>query len=57
MNNDRMQRQRFELKYLVDEHTALGIRNYVGALLDLDEAGQGKPRAVQFGVIDELLKS
>ena len=43
MNNDRMQRQRFELKYLVDEPTAMGIRNYVGALLDLDEAGQGKP--------------
>jgi len=43
MNNDRMQRQRFELKYLVDEHTALGIRNYVGAMLALDEASQDKP--------------
>jgi hypothetical protein len=38
-----MQRQRFELKYLVDSATAEAIRDVVSTHLDLDEAGVGKP--------------
>lgn len=40
---DRMQRQRFELKYLLDEPTALRLRDFVLTYLELDEAGVGKP--------------
>ncbi len=40
---DRMQSQRFEHKYLVDEDTALKIRDFVRAYLELDEFGEGKP--------------
>lgn len=43
MIQDRMQRQRFELKYVLDESTALGIRDFVKTHLDLDEAGAGNP--------------
>jgi hypothetical protein len=41
---DRMQTQRFEHKYLVTEDTALKIRDFVRAYLDLDEFGEGKPK-------------
>lgn len=43
MNPDRMQRQRFEFKYLVEEAKALAIRGFVRGVLVLDEAGVGKP--------------
>lgn len=39
MSRDRMQRQRFELKYVLDKATALRIRDFAGSRLDLDEAG------------------
>lgn len=38
-----MQAQRFEQKYLVDEETALKIRDFVQTHLELDEYGEGKP--------------
>jgi hypothetical protein len=40
---DRMQRQRFEFKYIIEESTALAIRDFVDVHLDVDEAGVGKP--------------
>ena len=43
MSVDRMQSQRFEHKYLVDEVTALKIRDFVRCYLELDEFGDGKP--------------
>ncbi|HYG34235.1 MAG TPA: polyphosphate polymerase domain-containing protein [Clostridia bacterium] len=43
MSNDRMQRQRFELKYLIDEEKALAIRHFAMGHLELDEAGLDKP--------------
>ena len=43
MAKDRMQRQRFELKYLLDEPTALAVRDFAGGYMDLDEAGLDKP--------------
>ena len=43
MSVDRMQSQRFEQKYLVDEETALKIRTFVQGYLELDEYGEGKP--------------
>ena len=43
MAQDRMQRQRFELKYMLEEATALAVRDFVSAHLDLDEASLGKP--------------
>ncbi len=38
-----MQQQRFELKYIVSEETALHIRDFVRSYLELDENGIGKP--------------
>jgi len=43
MARDRMQKQRFELKYLVNEETALMIRDFVKSYLDFDEYSVGKP--------------
>src|SRR5436190_22945545 len=43
MARDRMQKQRFELKYLVTEETALLVREFVKSYLDFDEYGVGKP--------------
>lgn len=43
MKPDRMQQQRFELKYVVDEATAQEVRGFVGHYLELDEFGIGKP--------------
>ena len=40
---DKMQKQRFELKYLIPEETALRVRDYVRCYLDLDEYSVGKP--------------
>jgi len=43
MATDRMQRQRFEMKYLLSETWAIQIRDFVGSYLELDENGIGKP--------------
>ncbi len=43
MRPDRMQRERFELKYLLHETTAQGVRAFVQSHLRLDEAGVGHP--------------
>jgi hypothetical protein len=43
MSRDRMQRQRFELKYMLDETTALAVRDVIATRLELDENGMGKP--------------
>ena len=40
---DKMQLQRFELKYMLDEDTALGVRDFVSTHLELDEFSVGKP--------------
>lgn len=38
-----MQASRFELKYLIPEHVAQRVRDYVVSFLELDENGRGKP--------------
>ena len=43
MARDKLQTSRFELKYLVNEDTALLIREFVREYLELDENGVGKP--------------
>jgi hypothetical protein len=43
MGPDRLQLQRLELKYLISEQTALGVRDFVRSYLELDEYGLGKP--------------
>jgi VTC domain len=43
MARDRMQKQRFELKYLISEETALLVRDFVKGYLDFDEYSVGKP--------------
>ena len=43
MIRDRMQRQRFEMKYMISEEQAVGVREFVRNQLDLDENGVGKP--------------
>ena len=42
MQKDRMQRQRFEHKYLLPESRAVEIRDFVSGFLELDENGIGK---------------
>ena len=43
MGKDKLQTSRFELKYLVTEHNALLVREYIRQYLELDENGVGKP--------------
>ena len=43
MAKDRMQRQRFEHKYMLTEAQAHRIRDFVSGFLELDENGVGKP--------------
>ena len=43
MPDDRMQRQRFEQKYMLDENQAVAIHEFLLAHLELDENGVGKP--------------
>jgi VTC domain len=43
MSRDRMQKQRFELKYLITEESALMVRDFVRSYLDFDEYSVGKP--------------
>lgn len=38
-----MQQQRFELKYLINEETALRVRDFVRCYIDFDEYSVGKP--------------
>ncbi len=44
MARDRMQRQRFELKYILSEGQAQAAREFVSEHLEFDENGVGKPR-------------
>jgi DNA-directed RNA polymerase specialized sigma subunit len=43
MAADRMQQQRFELKYLINEEMALKVRDFVRCYMDFDEYSVGKP--------------
>lgn len=43
MGPDRLQLQRFELKYLIKEETALAVRDFVSSYLELDEYGATLP--------------
>lgn len=43
MSPDRMQQQRFELKYLIPERTALCARDFVASYLEIDEYGALRP--------------
>jgi SPX domain protein involved in polyphosphate accumulation len=43
MSEDKLQPQRFELKYRVNAHVALAIRDFVSSYLVLDEYSVGKP--------------
>ena len=43
MIRDQMQQQRFEFKYLVDETTALALRDHVSSQMALDDASVGQP--------------
>ena len=43
MVRDKMQRQRFELKYRLTEELAPQVREFVASYLDLEENGVGKP--------------
>jgi len=43
MRRDRMQQQRFELKYLIPEETALLVRDFVRGYLEMDEYSVGRP--------------
>jgi SPX domain protein involved in polyphosphate accumulation len=42
MARDRMQKQRFELKYIIDEETALKVRDFVTCYLEMDEYSVGR---------------
>src|SRR5882762_1603711 len=42
MRRDRMQQQRFELKYLITEETALLVRDFVRSYLEMDEFSVGR---------------
>jgi hypothetical protein len=43
MAQDRMQQQRFELKYIIREEVALKVRNFVSSYLEIDEYGATQP--------------
>lgn len=43
MAQDRLQLQRFELKYIIPEETALAIRDFVSSYLEIDEFGATLP--------------
>ena len=50
MSRDRMQKSRFELKYLIPEETALLVRDFVRSYLDFDEYSVGKPNYSNPGI-------
>ena len=41
--DDKLQTQRFELKYIIEERTAVAIRDFVSCYLDMDEHGATFP--------------
>src|SRR5438876_727901 len=43
MAEDKMQQQRFELKYIIKEDVALAVRDFVGSYLEIDEYGATLP--------------
>lgn len=43
MAEDKMQRQRFELKYIIKEPVALAVRDFVSSYLEIDEYGATLP--------------
>jgi len=43
MGIDKLQASRFEQKYIINEETALRLREFVRSYLDLDENGVGRP--------------
>ena len=43
MAQDRLQLQRFELKYVIPEETALAVRDFVSSYLEIDEFGATLP--------------
>lgn len=43
MAEDKMQLQRWELKYVIPEETALAVREYVRSYLEIDEYGAERP--------------
>jgi len=43
MAEDRMQQQRFELKYMIKEGVALAVRDFVSSYLEIDEYGATLP--------------
>src|SRR5438046_6016769 len=43
VRRDRMQQQRFELKYLIPRETALLVRDFVRSYLEMDEFSVGRP--------------
>ena len=44
MSQDKLQAQRFELKYIISEDTALAVRDFVSSYLELDESGATLPQ-------------
>ena len=43
MGPGNLQKQRYELKYIIQDHQALAVRDFVRCYLDLDPNGFGKP--------------
>jgi hypothetical protein len=43
MADDKMQLQRWELKYVIPEETAVAVREYLRSYLEIDEYGAGRP--------------
>ena len=43
MAEDRVQPQRFEMKYIISETTALAVREFVASYLEIDEFGSSMP--------------
>jgi hypothetical protein len=44
MAQDKLQAQRFELKYIISEDTALAVRDFVSSYLEIDEFGATLPQ-------------
>jgi SPX domain protein involved in polyphosphate accumulation len=44
MSQDKLQAQRFELKYIISEDTALAVRDFVSSYLEIDEFGATLPQ-------------
>ncbi len=45
MSEDKMQRQRFELKYIITEEVAVAVRDFVSSYLEIDEYGATLPNS------------